>query len=61
MAGWLPCPSGAEPLRVALGAGANTRDNPTVPLEQFEPTDMGGVGGLFDDKRHKREAAVAPK
>lgn len=56
--------TGAEPLRIALGAGANTRDNPTVPLEQFEPTDMAGMGGLFDDKRYKREetsTTAAPK
>ena len=52
--------AGAEGLRVALGAGANTRDNPTGPLEHFEPTDMAGVGGLWDDKtRHKRDEAVA--
>ena len=51
---------GAETLRVALGAGANTRDNPTGPLELFEPTDMAGMGGLWDDKtRHKRNEAVA--
>ena len=40
-----------EPLRIALGAGANTRENPSVPLEQYQPTDMGGMGGIMDKKR----------
>lgn len=50
--------TGTETLRVALGAGANTRDNPTGPLEHFQPTDMAGLGGLWDDKRHKRDEVV---
>ena len=38
--------SGQEPLRIAMGAGAQTRDNPAVPLEQFQPA--ADTGGIFD-------------
>ncbi len=44
-----------EPLRVASGAGSNTRDNP-VDLETFQPTEDSG--GFFDRKQPRAVSAT---
>ena len=48
--------TGVEQLRVAAGAGINTRDNP-LSLENFEPSE--DAGGLLD--RKTRRAAITSK
>lgn len=51
----LQCPSpslaGVEPLRLAAGAGTNTRDNP-ASLETFQPVE--DAGGWLDRKQRPR-------
>jgi len=53
--------AGQEQLRIAVGAGVQTRDNPAVPLEQFQPTaDTGGLSNRgAASKRPLRLAARA--
>lgn len=45
---------GTEALRVAAGAGANTRDTP-VRVTDYEPS-TSDVGGLFDDASRAKKA-----
>jgi hypothetical protein len=46
-----------EPMRAAVGAGANTRDNPQRIID-YDPV-ASDVGGLFDRRAAKPPAAAA--
>ncbi len=41
--------AGVEPIRAAAGAGTNTRDNPQLTLEQWQPEPQ--KGGWLDRKQ----------
>eukprot|EP00887_Chlorella_sp_A99_P006969 scaffold2.g6969.t1 len=48
---------GLEPIRLATGAGANTRDNPQR-ITDYEPS-ASDVGGLFDNRSRAKKAHAA--
>lgn len=55
--------TGIEALRIAVGAGAKTRDAPLKLTDyQPDPNEVGGLmdrGGLFSDKKIPRSKSVA--
>jgi hypothetical protein len=50
--------SGVEPIRTAVGAGTNTRDNPQRIID-YQPA-SSDVGGLFDNRSRAVRAHAGP-